>query len=110
MRQVSSVVLLDAVIATGASARHFVNSPFQTYQAYGTTSAGAGSATIKIQASNLTNPSADGHWVDLGTITLTLATTVSTNGFDSNAAWRWVRANVTAISGTDATVTVLMGA
>ena len=62
-----------------------------------------GAATIKIQVSN------DGaNWLDLGTITLTLGTVATADGFASYAAWAYVRANVTVISGTNASVTVTM--
>jgi len=72
---------------------------------YGTTSAGAGAATINIEVSN------DGvAWVVAGTLSLTLATTITTttntDGFTLDAGWPLIRANVTAISGTDAAVTV----
>ncbi len=105
-----SVKLLDAATAQGAGLAHHPRNDIRTFQATGTTSNGAGAATIKIQGSNVASPSSDGEWIDLGTITLTLATTVSGDGFVSNAPWRHVRANVTAISGTGAAVTAWMGA
>lgn len=79
-----------------------------TFQAYGTTSAGAGAATIKIQVSNVDVPGTN-DWLDAGTMTLTLGTTSTSDGFAMDAAWVWVRSNVTAISGTGASVTVRMG-
>ena len=111
MSQTGSVKLLDAVIATERGSNHPPRGVKRTFQAEGTTSAGAGAATIIIQASNATAPAAatDVDWVTLGTITLTLATTKSNDGFTTDAAWRWVRARLSAISGTDATVTVWMG-
>jgi len=66
---------------------------------------GAVAATVVIEGSN------DGtNWVatTLGTITLS-GTTSATDGFTTDAPWMYVRARVTAISGTGATVTVLMG-
>lgn len=50
------------------------------------------------------------NWIAtaLGTITLSGSTNV-TDGFSTASAWRYVRANVTAISGTGATVSVVMG-
>ena len=97
--------LLSAVTSTGAgTAIDDADLPLRTYQAYGQTTAGSGSATIKVQGSN------DGtNFVDLGTITLTLTTSTSTDGFVSNANWRYVRGNVTALSGTGAAVTLMMG-
>lgn len=78
----------------------------RTFQAFGTTSAGAGAATVKIQASNDNT-----HWLDLGTITLTLGTAAVTDGLASDAVWEYVRAYIATggITGTDGTVTVLMG-
>jgi hypothetical protein len=100
----SAVTLLSSAIATGAGEVHQPVRSQRTFQGYGSVSASTGSATIKIQASN------DGsNWLDLGTISLSLTTTASSDGFASDAPWKHVRANVTAISGTDATVTVTMG-
>ena len=96
--------LVGAAIATGAGVTVTPRSVYKTFQANGTTSAGAGAATIKVQGS-LDNST----WIDLGTITLTLATTVSGDGFVNVAPWLYVRGNVTAISGTDATVNLYMG-
>lgn len=109
MRTQGSVAILSAAIATGAGSAHQPRNDIRTFQATGTTSAGAGAATVKIQGSNVPTPAVDGDWVDLATIALTLATTKSGDGFVSNAPWLHVRANITAISGTDATVNVYMG-
>lgn len=105
---VNLVTLLNAVIVTGAGAAKASRGSGRpgraTFQAKGTTSAGAGAATVKVQASN------DGsNWIDVGTITLTLAVTESSDGFASDACWAFWRGNVTALSGTDGTVTLLMG-
>lgn len=105
---VRAQVLLSAVLVTGAGTgvRPFpVN---KTFQAYGNTGSGSGAATIKIQGSDVPVPTAN-DWVDLGTITLVLGTTSTTDGFANASRWEWVRANVTAISGTGANVTATMG-
>lgn len=99
-----STTLLNAVTATGAGTSVLKTSTKSTFQGLGTTSSGTGSATIKVQVSNN-----DTDWIDLGTITLSLTTTSSSDGFTSEAPWRHVRGNVTAISGTGASVTLLMG-
>lgn len=104
-----SVILLAAAIATGAGAAHQPRSDLRTFQATGTTSAGAGASVINIEGSNVPTPSVDGDWVTLGTITLTLGTAKTGDGFVSQAPWRHVRANVASISGTDGTVNVYMG-
>jgi hypothetical protein len=97
--------LLSAVTTTGAgAAADDVDKALRTYQAYGQTTAGSGAATIKVQGSNDNT-----NWVDLGTITLTLTTTTVSDGFASNAPWKYVRGNVTALSGTGAAVTLMVG-
>ena len=110
-QQFSSVQILTSATATGAGEVHQPRCSLRTFQANGTTSAGAGSATIVIRGSNLSAPVAAtaGHWVDLGTITLTLSTTLSGDGVALFSTWRHVKAHVTAISGTDATVNAYMG-
>jgi len=112
MSNISSVKLLDTVTVTGASVKHFLRHPKRTFQAKGTTSAGVGSATIKIQVSNEFAPGVGDtstDWIDAGTITLTLGTAQTSDGFALDAAWKWVRANITALSGATATVSVRMG-
>lgn len=96
--------LLSSVIATGAGSSVKPVGSNRTFQAHGTTSAGAGAATIVVQVSNN-----DSDWITLGTISLTLSTTSSSDGFASDAPWKYVRGNVTAISGTDATVSLILG-
>lgn len=76
---------------------------FHSFQAVGTTSAGAGAATVLIEVSN------DGtNYNTLGTITLTLGTSSAGDGFAVSNTWEYYRAKLTAISGTNATVTVYM--
>lgn len=92
--------------SVAASTRIYKDSPKATFQAVGTTTAGAGAATIQIQGSNIDDVNA---YVTLGTISLTLGTTLVADGFSTDAAWKFVRANITAISGTGASVNVYMG-
>lgn len=76
---------------------------FHSFQAVGNTSAGAGASTVLIEVSN------DGtNFMTLGTITLTLGASATSDGFAVSNTWEYYRAKVTAISGTDATVTVYM--
>ena len=66
---------------------------------------GAVAATVTLECSN------DGvNWcaTALGTITLS-GTTTNSDGFTTSAPWPYVRAVVSGISGTGATVTCLMG-
>jgi len=74
-----------------------------TYQAT-VTGTGAVSATIEIYVSNDRT-----HWILGRTITLA-GTTTHTDGGGIVLKWNFVRADITAISGTDATVSVSAGA
>lgn len=78
----------------------------RTMQATGQTTAGAGAATIVVGVSN------DGvNFITAATIVLVLAASpaVATDGFALDAAWRFIRADLTAISGTGAAVSVFLG-
>ena len=66
----------------------------------GTLSAAA-TATGKVQTRFQAN-----KWVSLGTVTLT-GTLENSDGFATASGWKWVRVNVTAISGTGASVTCI---
>lgn len=83
----------------------------RTFQAMGTTSSGSGSGVVVIEASNKSAPDTGTNvdWTTLGTITLTLGTTQTNDGFVSAASWRFVRARVSSISGTGASVNAHMG-
>lgn len=96
--------LLAAVTATGAGAATNGKAHYKTFQAFGKTTAGAGAATIKVQGS-MTGDS----WDDIGTISLTLSTSYSSDGLTTTDRYAQVRGNVTAISGTNAAVTLVMG-
>lgn len=87
---------VGATIAKPAEAR------VTTYQAI-ETGTGAITGTVVIEGTN------DGtHFVPLATISLD-DTTTATQGFTSNERWVFTRARVTAISGTGAAITVIMG-
>lgn len=91
-------------IATGAQTGTYKDSPKATYQAT-VSGTGAVTATVLIEVSN------DGtNWCStaLGTISLS-GTTSATDGMTSDAPWKYHRANITAISGTGATVQVWWG-
>ena len=78
---------------------------YPTVHAWGTTSAGSGSSTIVIEVSNDTSA----PWLTAATITLTLGTSATADGQAINAGWMYIRARVSAISGTGASVNVTMG-
>jgi hypothetical protein len=103
-------ILLNAATTTGAGAawQERDTTPKYTYgyhsfQAVGSTTASTGAATVLIQVSE------DGtNFLTLGTITLVLGTSATNDGFAVANSWQYYRANVTAISGTGASVTVYM--
>lgn len=105
-----SVAIMSAKTTTGAGERHTPWGAELSFQAVGRGSAGAGAVTVEIQVSDVPEPSADGHWMTALEIELTLdGTTEVSDGQQIDAAWRHIRANVTAISGTGANVDVYMG-
>lgn len=103
-----AITLLSAATTTGAGGRVSSSAGPKTFQAFGTTTAGSGAATVTVQVSNADSPT-ENDWLTLGTITLTLGTTSTSDGFASNAPWQHYRGNLTAISGTNAAVTLKMG-
>jgi hypothetical protein len=71
--------------------------------AQGNTSAGAGAVTVVIEASD---DGVNALATPIGTISLTLGTSAVADGFQMKARWNFIRARVTAISGTGAVVRV----
>lgn len=108
-RPIQVTALQTAAIATSTSPSIKPWGAKRTFYANGTTSAGVGAATILIEVSDVDSAS-NGDWITAATITLTLGTTTTSDGFASDAAWRFVRSRITAISGTDATVNIYVGA
>lgn len=99
-----TTALLSAAITVAAGTAKGGVASRKTYQANGTTTNGAGAATIQVQGSN------DGtSWDTIGTISLTLSTTNASDSFSSDDRYAVVRGNVTAISGTGASVNLTMG-
>ena len=95
----------DAGVTTTATSNWvYKDAPKTTIQAI-VVGTGAVTATIVIDVSNDST-----NWCStvLGTITLS-GTTSNSDGFTTDAPWKYMRARVTAISGTGATVTVLYG-
>lgn len=95
--------LLSAATATGAgTAQKFGSLLEKSFQAYGTTSAGSGASVVRVEGSqdNI-------NWVSLGTISLTLGTTSTTDGFATESGWKYIRGYVVSISGTNASVNLL---
>ena len=67
------------------------------------TGTGAVTATVVVQVSNF-----DNVWLTLGTLSLS-GTTTATAGLALDAHWAYIRADLTALTGTGATVDVFMG-
>jgi hypothetical protein len=100
---------VNSTTATGRSTAAYKESPWSTFQAI-VTGTGTVGATVVVQGSNedATFNGVKSNWVTIDTYTLS-GTTTATNGSTSVSTWRYVSANVTAISGTNATVEVIMG-
>lgn len=76
----------------------------KVFHIHGTTSAGAGSAECDILASN------DGiAYATLDTLSLTLGTTRTHDTYANTAAWKYIKANLKTLTGTDAEVSMAMG-
>lgn len=98
--ETSAILTAATTVAAGGAVPGVGRS--KTFQANGTTTAGAGAATIQVQGSNNKT-----NWDTLGTISLTLSTTSSSDSFNSLDRYLWLRGNVTAISGTGASVNLV---
>jgi hypothetical protein len=101
---VSKLIDSSAIVTTGAGVyAPNVQEFARTFQAV-VSGTGAVTASLTIDAS-LDNV----NFITIGRIDLT-GTTSATDGFSAYANWAFYRANLTAITGTSALVTVLMGA
>lgn len=96
----SALLESAATVQTGAGVR--VYQPMRTFQA-SVSGTGAVSATVNIEVSN-----DNANFLFLDTIWLS-GTGSDSDGFVSDAPWAYVRADLTAISGTGAEVDVIMG-
>jgi len=77
----------------------------KTFQASGRTTSSTGSTAVVVEVSN-----DNVNWITMGTISLTLGTTTTTDGFVSSANWTYVRGRVSSITaGVGATVSLFMG-
>lgn len=98
------VTAMHTAATTTATSEHFT--PWgsrKTFHCTGTTTAGSGAATIVMEGSDV-DSSVTANWVTLGTITLTLGTASTGDGFASESSWRFVRSRISAISGTNGSV------
>jgi hypothetical protein len=97
-------LLGDGVTATGAGDTRYKDSPWSFFQAI-VTGSGAVTATVDIEASN------DGvNWCKTPIASLALTgTDTDTDGITYVGPAKYIRANVSALTGTGATVTCSMG-
>ncbi len=105
VRKVGVLPLIASATTTVSSAAAEPWHTNRTFEAYGTTGSGSGAATVVVEVRN----SELSNWHTMATITLSLTTSVSGDGFASSAAWRYVRARISAVSGTGAAVSVNLG-
>jgi uncharacterized protein with ACT and thioredoxin-like domain len=100
---------VNSTTTNQASSPIYKESPYGTFQAI-VTGTGAVTATIAVQVSNEADTfnGIKANWITMGTITLT-GTTTATDGFTTICPWRYVRANVTNVTGTGATAEIIMG-
>lgn len=107
-RQNGSVLLQSAATTTATGDWVKCYGPAQSYQVTANGTSGAFSATVVIEASN---DKINALATPIGTVVASgTATTANSDGFTTGLApWAWVRARVSAISGTGATVTTYMG-
>lgn len=91
--------LLDSQTTVAAGAALPLSGAYHTFQG-AVTGTGTLSATVVVECSNDAS-----NWLELGTLTLADDTP---DGFAIAAPWAFVRARVSAISGTGAAVTVLV--
>jgi hypothetical protein len=101
----ASTFASGAITGDGSGPWIYKQSPLSSIQANVDGTSGAQTATVLIDVSN------DGIHpcgTVAGTITLT-GTLTASDGFTTEAAWKYIRARVTAITGTGAVVTCQMG-
>lgn len=98
--QNSAKFLIKNAIVTGAGATVITYGDSRVIQVDGATTAGAGAATVLVQA----RASEDAGWVTLHTFTLVLSSTLASSAHFSEQPWPLIRLNVTAISGTGASI------
>jgi len=102
MSQVKTINVFTNRTTTGTSE---IIQPWGTRRTIEATVTGTGavSATVVVQISN-----DETNWLTLTTLTLS-GTTTAFDGAAMDAAWRYMRVNLSAISGTGAAVTVIVG-
>jgi hypothetical protein len=100
-------VLLTAVTGTGTGAAFNGSNTDKTYSVWSSTTAGTGTAVVSIEGSMNGGLSWDSP--PICTVTLTLSTTMASNGCTSLDRYRQLRGNVTTLTGTGAAASLGMG-
>lgn len=95
-------IIAENVTNTNASVKKFPVRTHFSVQVVGATTAGAGSAVVQVEVSNVLNPTLDGHWSVAGIITLTLSSTLTSDALAIIVPYKHVRVRATSISGTGA--------
>jgi hypothetical protein len=103
--QAASHAMLTDVTTTAAGEVYELGSDNKTFHVVGSTTSGAGAATVVVEVSNNTS----WPWLTLATFSLTLDTVAVADGAVMQAGWKYVRARVSAISGTGATISAAIG-
>ena len=103
--QSDSYLSLTDATTTATGSTLTVGSDNKTVQITGTTTAGAGAVSVAVEVTNDTT----WPWIPIGTLSLTLGTTATTDGLAIHAGWKNIRARVTSISGTGAKVSASVG-
>lgn len=102
MASAQAIPLFTGRTSTGACAARNAPGPGATIHAT-VTGTGSVAATVVVQVGNIQN-----QWLDLGTLSLS-GTTTATQGLALDAHWVYIRVNITVLTGTGATVDVVMG-
>lgn len=106
MSRATQIIQTSSATATGTPV-----SPVRDQRTFQAVVAGTGAvtATVEIYGSNAEPVAGAGvSGILIGTITLS-GTTTATDGFATNAPWKWAWSKVTAITGTGAEVNVYLG-
>lgn len=103
-KQTVADYLLTNATSTSTGSAYRLYTGKCTFQGVGSTTSGAGAAVIKVEVSN-----DQVNWIEMASISLTLSTTAATDGIATEACWKWVRGKVSSISGTGASVSLLIG-
>jgi hypothetical protein len=109
MNHSSSLLIMSGatVVGTYGEKQLPLRTPKRSFQLR---ASGTGTLTVEIFASDVPVPNEanDGDWISVGTISLAPAGSPVSDGFTTDAPWKYVRAKLTAQTGT-ASADVYMG-